>query len=394
MKKLFSMALVVLTAALVNSVFAFAKYVDITIQNYTGNEVANFPVLVKIDATKIPGVYTDVKNAGADMKFTDATGVTEYPYDVDVWDPTGTSLVWVKVPNLANGATFRMYYGDATQTVNEGSANVWSAYHGVWHLNDLADAGGVYGLTAVNTAGVTDGQIGSGHRILKSDAASTKEGALWASADIPVVGGFTISLWMKHEPTSGNYNADEAYFAKVDTMWHSNKQPIGFLVKDNTSGWSGRKADFSNGDSDKALNIRANECGNFDGRDGQWHFYTFLWDGSSETASSLNVYIDGKYSQTVSGTSNNHDSLVVRTSDMPLVFGNYSNTDSSKIGTANGAGNAWNGVLDEVRVNKSVTSVDYAKAEYLVATTDVTTFGEPQEAGPTVQVLPQGVIVK
>lgn len=79
---------------------------------------------------------------------------------------------------------------------------------------------------------------------------------------------------------------------------------------------------------------------------------------------------------------------------MPLVFGNYSNTDSSKIGTANGAGNAWNGVLDEVRVNKSVTSVDYAKAEYLVATTDVTTFGEPQEAGPTVQVLPQGVIVK
>ena len=50
MKKLFTLALVISMSALVNSVFAFAKYVDITIQNYTGNEVANFPVLVKIDA--------------------------------------------------------------------------------------------------------------------------------------------------------------------------------------------------------------------------------------------------------------------------------------------------------------------------------------------------------
>ena len=390
MKKLFSLALVVSTAALVNSVFAFAKYVDITIQNYTGNEVANFPVLVKIDATKIPGVYTDVKNAGADMKFTDATGVTEYPYDVDVWDPTGTSLVWVKVPNLANGATFRMYYGDASQTVNEGSANVWSAYHGVWHLNDLADAGGVYDLTAVNTAGVTAGQIGSGHQILKSDAASIKEGALWASADIPVVGGFTISLWMKHAST---YNGDEAYFAKTDNKWNSSKVPTGFWVI-NDSSWSGKKCVFSDGDSNLNKDIRANECGNFDGSDGKWHFYAFLWDGSSGTESSLKVYIDGKYSQTMTGTSNNHGAMEVKASNMPLVFGNYSNADSSKIGTANGVGNAWNGVLDEVRVNKSVTSVDYAKAEYLVATTDVTTFGEPQEAGPTVQVLPQGVIVK
>ena len=50
-------------------------------------------------------------------------------------------------------------------------------------------------------------------------------------------------------------------------------------------------------------------------------------------------------------------------------------------------------VLDEVRVNKSVTSVDYAKAEYLVATQDVTKFGEPQSDTPAVDVLPQGVTV-
>ena len=68
MKKLFSFALVVMTMALAHSVFAFAKYVDIT-TTYTGGDVTDFPVLVKIDATKIPGVYTDVKNAGADMKF-------------------------------------------------------------------------------------------------------------------------------------------------------------------------------------------------------------------------------------------------------------------------------------------------------------------------------------
>ena len=384
-----ALSLLVGACAFVQSAFGFAKYVDITIQNYTGNEVANFPVLVKIDGTKIPGIYNDVKNNGADLSFTDVDNKTEYPYDVDVWDPTGTSLVWVKVPSLADGATLRMHYGDAAKTENDSASDVWTAYHGVWHLNDLADAGGVYDLTAVNTAGVTAGQIGSGHQILKSDAASTKEGALWASADIPVVGGFTISLWMKHAST---YNGDEAYFAKTDDKWNSSKVPTGFWVI-NDSGWSGKKCVFSDGDSNLNKDIRANECGNFDGSDGKWHFYTFLWDGSSGTESSLKVYIDGKHSQTMTGTSNNHGAMEVKASNMPLVFGNYSNADSSKIGTANGVGSAWNGVLDEVRVNKSVTSVDYAKAEYLVATQDVTKFGEPQSDTPAVDVLPQGVTV-
>lgn len=109
---------------------------------YTGAKVSDFPLLLKLDETKVPGLYTTVQNVGADLKFSSLDGGTEYPYEVDTWNPSGTSLVWVKVPSFEKDAQFRMHYGCAAKTANPDSVQVWSAYAGVWHLNEALDSSG------------------------------------------------------------------------------------------------------------------------------------------------------------------------------------------------------------------------------------------------------------
>lgn len=361
----------------------FAKYVDITIQNYTGNEVANFPVLVKIDATKIPGVYTDVKNAGADMKFTDATGVTEYPYDVDVWDSTGTSLVWVKVPNLANGATFRMYYGDASQTVNEGSTGVWTGYAGVWHLSTgLGDSaeGGTTAVAVSPTAPLAAGAIGAGYKISPESVTSgSKTGAIYCpgTASVDYSAGFTLSLWMNNVSYSGNWD-QQLFFATIGEQW---EKEGGFMIMANNYATSGTEAYVYNSYTGAKFFHSAGRLWD----NNVWHLYSVVYDGAR-----VKSYVDGLYG----GDANNNVLIEIKKRGLPLTLGNYSNADYSKIGSESSPGISWKGGVDECRFTTAVKSVDWLRAEYLVATTDVTTFGEPQEAGPTVQVLPQGVIVK
>ena len=77
-----SLSLLVGACAFVQSAFGFAKYVDIT-TTYAGNDVADFPVLVKITSTTPAGFYADVKHDGKDLKFTDASGNGDYPYEID-----------------------------------------------------------------------------------------------------------------------------------------------------------------------------------------------------------------------------------------------------------------------------------------------------------------------
>lgn len=195
----------------VTSFADFAKYIEMTV-NYTPTaSVEGFPVLVRLNSSRIN--YADVKNAGADLKFTDASGETVYPHEVDTWNPAGESLVWVRLPELAKGAKFRMYYGDQSVTANPSAANVWSAYAGVWHLNAAVDSankdykpeGGTTHTTRFYDCArvLSDGVLGKG---LGSTA---KTGAAFASQvydnrdgykrpiQVTNPSEFTVSCWVR-----------------------------------------------------------------------------------------------------------------------------------------------------------------------------------------------------
>ena len=103
------------------SVFAQPrKAADFTVSGYTGESaLANFPVLVRISPERISGFsYADCAADGADIAFTDANG-NALAREIDTWDTAGESLVWVRVPSLANGTVITMTYADSSVTASK-----------------------------------------------------------------------------------------------------------------------------------------------------------------------------------------------------------------------------------------------------------------------------------
>ncbi len=102
--------------------------------------LVDFPLLVKLDSTRID--YTKTLNAGEDIRFidNDADGGAELKYEIEKWDEAGTSYVWVKVPQIDGSSKtdhIWLYYDYFVASDNQDPANVWTnGYAGVWHLKE------------------------------------------------------------------------------------------------------------------------------------------------------------------------------------------------------------------------------------------------------------------
>ena len=129
----------------------------LTVSGYAGTEeLADFPVLVRISPERLPGFsYAVCERSGADISFALGDG-TLLPHEVDTWNEHGESLAWVRLPKLSSGTTFHMYWGDPNPPAVT-SSDVWSAgYAGVWHLGE-AGAGGTSTNSTANGS-VLDGE--------------------------------------------------------------------------------------------------------------------------------------------------------------------------------------------------------------------------------------------
>ena len=112
----------------------------VSFSGYAGSEtLTDFPVLVKISESGISGFrYADCKKpGGADLRFADADG-NLLASEVDTWNTSGESLVWVKVPSLTAATKITAYYGwDLAPVVDSKAVWTGNGYVGVWHLNEL-----------------------------------------------------------------------------------------------------------------------------------------------------------------------------------------------------------------------------------------------------------------
>ena len=120
--------------------FAVAGYTNAngTIRTET---LSGFPVLVRIAENSPSGFsYSQLQmQDGADLCFVGMDGAG-LPFEIDTWDPQGTSLVWVALPILTNGVPFGMCWGGTRSGKDVCAANPFAGYYGVWHMNE-ADAG-------------------------------------------------------------------------------------------------------------------------------------------------------------------------------------------------------------------------------------------------------------
>ncbi len=140
MKLLFPAMLIASCVAQADAV-DWTKYkmsVQVTFSRYAGSTtLENFPVLVRVSPAN-GFYYSQFKDAsGGDLRFSDADG-NLLPSEIDTWDTTGESLVWVKVPSLNASTVITAHYGCSSPDAVTAS-DVWSnGYVGVWHLNESA----------------------------------------------------------------------------------------------------------------------------------------------------------------------------------------------------------------------------------------------------------------
>ena len=126
---------------------ASAEYTcDLSFPQAPATALANFPVLVRLAEGAPTGFsYADCPTASC-IWFTDEND-DAIPCDVDTWDTTGESLVWVSVPSLSDAAKITMHW-DASGAPSglPASSQVWSLanYVGVWHMNEILEDNGLH----------------------------------------------------------------------------------------------------------------------------------------------------------------------------------------------------------------------------------------------------------
>jgi hypothetical protein len=174
---------------------AWHKRTRITISDPELKEtLADFQVGVTLAAPAFDA--TAARSDGADLRFVTDDG-TVLDHEIDLWNPAGSTLVWVRLAKLGPGATtVHLYYGNPDAPATDGHG-VWpEPYAGVWHLSGNGNDSTAHAFDGVMMAGgaFTDGRMAKG---LTLDG--SKHEHITLKPDIKLVAGApgcTFSAWI------------------------------------------------------------------------------------------------------------------------------------------------------------------------------------------------------
>ena len=198
--------------------FAEAKQATLLVAGYTGSTtLTDFQALVKLSASNdaYGFSYAEAEADGSDLWFTDANG-NVIPHEIDTWNSSGDSLVWVKIPSLKKGTEIVMHWGDLN-TKQTATENTWTGFVGVWHMNGTGTTAepdsttNSLSATPKITSGTANidtatGKVGKG----RSNIANARlEVASTYKNKITTASQFTVGGWFKMNRTdtksSGSY---------------------------------------------------------------------------------------------------------------------------------------------------------------------------------------------
>jgi len=88
---------------------SFTNRIKITFSGATTTEdQVNFPVLINLNPGRVN--YGNIQDLGQDIRFVDSDDATALNYEIEKYDETDTSTIWVKVPQVASTTTDFIYY--------------------------------------------------------------------------------------------------------------------------------------------------------------------------------------------------------------------------------------------------------------------------------------------
>lgn len=307
------------------SVWSRSALIDVT--GYAGTEsLTDFPVLVRLSPSSVPGFAYDqmLSPPHGDLRFSTPSGIL-LSHEVEKWNLAGVSSVWVKLPSLSTGTQLRVWWGRAGQSPPP-SAGTWSAFNGVWHLDDAlgfasnSSANSITGTSTAMTAAATGVIPGSASLNGTSSAVAINNTSALNPSFI------SAEAWVKTTSGTGTpsiFNKDNTATGRV-WQFRLNAGKPDFIVFNSATNASAASPDLVN--------------------DNQFHHLCGTWDGST-----IRIYTDGvlKASTSFSGS--------LRINQPNKAF----------IGRGeNASPNYFPGSIDEVRLSPVARSADWIRATY------------------------------
>jgi hypothetical protein len=346
-----------------NAAMGAPKYrAELTVSGYTGTEtLEGFPVLVRISESKISGFsYADCAENGADISFRGVDGRV-LAHEIDTWDTSGESLVWVKLPTLATNTTFTIHWKDKNPNSSE-TTTTWSNYVGVWHMGEesgtcanSSPCGAKYdavpksktqynvrytGADAPIGHARTTSSVDSGVTGYWNNGARNYRSYLYVASyhEENVGDTFTISSWVRVSDLVATDNNSYRIFSKK-SVWNASD---GFEVEMSSSDTKfNARTVWKEGTANEDVN------GSFPSLLKNWVHVAFVFSNST-----LRVYGNG-----VKMTTNRETVTPVVENETFLAIG-------ANATTVDGVQPHLIGAFDECRLMKGAASADWVKAEY------------------------------
>jgi hypothetical protein len=302
-----------------------------------GETLSNFPVLVILSTANISGFdYSQfLSGSNADLRFTDSTGLVDLNYEVEKWDTSGNSYVWVQVPALVDATTAIVAcWGMAGQSAPPCTTNgsTWSSdFRGVWHLQtpNAPDATTNRNAGAANSNTNAAGLVGSAQGFNGSSAFINCSN----NASVQVSGKLTLSCWINPY----NITGERGLVSKWSGAW------CWVLNRDGNS-VQGRQNLYFNGwkDAGTAAGVNA------------WSLVTVAYDSTTQN---MYFYLNGRPDGTQGQTAN------------PGTGGNL------EIGRRqNGGAGYFSGLIDEARLESVARSSNWVWACYMTVASNASAF--------------------
>ena len=346
---------------------SYRRRATVTFSGYAGaSTLANFPALVRVPAGS--PLYVGTAADGSDLRFVDGANRL-VPHEVERWNKSGESLVWVSVPQLSGTATSLTVYTTPIRGMSVPAARspreVWglAGYRGVWHFAGSAADSSLANLTAT-ASGVTYATFGPLGQAFQSSPDGTAVGGYVQVDDASFWNGFngralTVSAWIH------NTMADEGYFDRIVSTKSADTDPEGFEV---TRQKFVNKLNGNGNRTNTSIGQHATEITPF--------------NMNTETLYTTFVFGDGIYDTFV-----NAQRCGEPLADAPTLL-----TPVKKLkigGMAEVGSHRWHGQIDEVRLRWVESSADWRAADF--ATQDPS--GSFAEIGPVDCYQPIGCVL-
>ena len=308
--------------------------------------LVNFPVLVVLNSSRID--YGQTQNSGQDLRFTDSDGVTLLAHEIEKWDESGTSYVWVKVPQIDASSTtdhIWMYYGNATAPDGQDPGAVWSnGYAGVWHLGEASNT--TRQDSTCNNNDVTDptnvaaatGKIGSAADFVPTDYLTLSDGA---AVGLELGTQFTLEAWAK---------GDEVTTNKV-ILSKEVSPNISYKIRFSSDRFT--VTNSFDGSTDNIVNQTGTSVA------GTWYYVVGTYNSPT-----MDLYLNGSWNKTLATAGGSV----------------FNGTAPFNIGSKNNGTQPFDGIIDEARVSNVARSAAWISAQHKSMTDVFITYGT--EGGP------------